>query len=81
MVLIEAPFRYGVANALMKTGFDRYQELGGIINEGDYEKALRRAGKITSLNTCLVIKHSKLVAFSKISVFAIFMSQSLSKTL
>ncbi len=64
MVLIEAPFRYGVANALMKTGFDRYQELGGIINEGDYEKALRRAGKITSLNTCLVTQAEMIARFT-----------------
>lgn len=44
-----------------KTSYDRYRELGGIINEVDYQKALARAGQTTSLRKTLVAQ-AKLIA-------------------
>lgn len=66
MVLVETrPYRV-VENKTMKVGYSRYQELGGIINEGDYNKALRQAGKIISLSTCLVVQAEMIAQFARV---------------
>ncbi len=41
----------GAANNIC---YDRYQELGGIINKGDYDRALAKAAKTTFLRKTLI---------------------------
>ncbi len=44
-----------------ETCYQQYQELGGIINEEDYQSALAKAKNTTTLDTTL-IKQSELIA-------------------
>jgi hypothetical protein len=50
------------------TGYERYCELGGIINEKDYTEALVRASRTYRLRECLVFQAESVARFAGFSL-------------
>jgi hypothetical protein len=57
-----------VQNTPEKNSYQRYLDLGGIINEDDYDSALKRAGGATKISEVTIMQAENIARFSGIEL-------------